>query len=74
MNFKHREILPHEHPLTGPLRAAGRRAALLELHECRELLKYPSPLLASPRMRRRYQEAVAIAALYRDDNNTEGQD
>jgi len=68
MRVKEREILPSEHPLTGPHRSTGRRAALLELNECRELLKYPGPLLASPRMRRRYDEAVRIAALYRDDN------
>jgi hypothetical protein len=67
VNIRQREILPHEHPLTGPHRPAGRRAALAELHEVRELLKYPSPALASPRMRRRYEDAVRIAALYRDE-------
>lgn len=61
------EPLPTHQPVTGPGRAAARRAALMELHECRELLKYPSPLLASPRMRRRYEEAVRWAALYRDE-------
>jgi len=60
------EPLPTTTPVTGPGRAAARRAALMELHECRELLKYPSPLLASPRMRRRYDEAVKLAAAYRD--------
>jgi len=63
----HTECLPTREPVTGPGRAAARRAALLELHECRELLKYPSPNLANPRIRRRYNEAVEWAALYRDD-------
>ena len=61
------EPIPTKEPVTGPGRAAARRAALMELHECRELLRNPSPLLASPRMRRRYDEAVAWAALYRDE-------
>lgn len=61
------EPIPTTEPVTGPGRAAARRAALMELNECRELLKMPSPLLASPRMRRRYDEAVKWAAMYRDE-------
>lgn len=63
----HSEPLPTFEPVTGPGRAAARRAALMELHEVRELLRYPSPLLASPRMRRRYYEAERWAAAYRDE-------
>ena len=61
------EPIPTSEPVTGAGRAAARRAALMELHECRELLRMPSALLASPRMRRRYDEAVAWAAMYRDE-------
>ena len=71
MNTKHAEPLPTRTPVTGPGRAAARRAALLELHEVRELLRFPTPLYASPRMIRRYNEAVAWAAAYRDDNHDE---
>lgn len=74
MNNTHAEPLPTLTPITGPGRNAARRAALMELHEVRELLKYPSPLLASPRMRRRYAEAVAWAACYRDNDNNDEQD
>jgi hypothetical protein len=69
MTISKPEPLPTAQPVTGPGRAAARRAALMELHECRELLKYPSPLLASPRMRRRYDEAVKLAAMYRDQED-----
>jgi len=62
----HREILPSAHPVTGPDRAAAATAARQELAECRALLSHPSELLASPRMRRRYLEAVEAAKHYND--------
>ena len=70
----YQECLPTRTPVTGPGRAAARRAALVELYEVRELLKYPGPNLANPRLRRRYDEAVAWAAMYRDDNNATDKD
>ena len=60
----HQEILPSHHPLQGPQHDAGRAAAHQELQECRELLRHPSELYTSPRMRRRYQEAQAAVKLY----------
>ena len=67
MNITHVEPLPTFQPVTGPGRAQARRAALLELHEVRELLRYPGPAYGSPRIIRRYHEAVAWAAAYRDE-------
>jgi len=63
----HREILPSAHPVTGPGRAQAAAAAQQELQEVRTLLSHPSELLASPRMRRRYQEALEAAAHYTND-------
>ena len=71
MNIAQVEPLPTLTPITGPGRAAARRAALMELYECRELLRFPGPLYASPRMIRRYNEAVRWAAAYRDDNDSD---
>ena len=69
MHTRPAECLPTREPVTGPGRAAARRAALIELHEVRQLLKYPGPNLANPRLRRRYDEAVAWAAMYRDEES-----
>jgi len=68
MNLTHkREILPSQHPVTGPDRPAAAQAAQQELQEVRTLLSRPSELLASPRMRRRYTEALQAAAHYTND-------
>jgi len=58
----HREILPSAHPLTGELRAAGLAAARQELSEAKRA--YLSSPYDSPRLRRRYNEAVAARAAY----------
>ena len=56
MKLTHKtEILPTPTPTT----EAQRSAALQELAECRELLRIPSDLYSSPRMRRRHKEAQA---------------
>ena len=62
----HRETLPTSTPVTGPGRAHAATAARQELAECRALLSTPGPLLASPRMRRRYLEAVEAVKHYND--------
>ena len=61
------EILPSAHPVTGPGRTTAAHAAQQELQEVRALLSHPSELLASPRMRRRYTEALEAAAHYTND-------
>jgi hypothetical protein len=60
----HREELPTTTPVPPQRRPAAAAAAAAELNECRELLRYGGPLLRSPRMRRRYQDALKWAALY----------
>jgi len=58
----HREILPSAHPLTGEQRAAGLQAARTELREAK--LAYLSSPYDSPRLRRRYNEALQARATY----------
>ena len=65
----HHETLPTTQPVTGPQATIARAAAHQELAECRALLRTPGPLLASPRMRRRYEEAVAWVKMYETETN-----
>ena len=70
MRLTHKtEHLPTATPVSGPAAAAAAAAAAQELAEVRQLLSKPSEALASPRIRRRYQEAIAWHALY--TTNTE---
>lgn len=60
----HRETLPTSTPVTGVERMKAYAAALEELAEIRDLLRVPSELMMSPRMRRRYEEAVQAVKMY----------
>lgn len=60
----HRETLPTSTPITGAGRDTAHAAALAELAEVRDALRHGGALLASPRMRRRYVEAVSWVGLY----------
>jgi len=71
MKLTHKtEQLPTSTPVAGPGRAAAAAAAAQELSEVRQLLSRPSELLQSPRVRRRYQEAIAWHSLYTTDQET----
>jgi hypothetical protein len=67
MNLAYIEPLPTAEAVTGPHAAAHAAAAHQELAEVRALLRTPSPLLNSPRIQRRYHDALKWAALYPKD-------
>ena len=56
----HREILPHMHPL--PDRVVGLQIAKAELREAKAT--YLSSDYDSPRLRRRWEEALQVVATY----------
>lgn len=65
----HTEILPSQHPVFGPGRPAAAAAAIAELAEAEGLLTGWSDY-DSPRITRRYKEAVTARAHYPDYGDT----